>query len=152
MAFILLAVHFPPLPTKKVNPPPPRSSSGNGLLPTPDDFPLFGPSQKKDCYNNGAQAAGTEGDADQYGLRALVKGIVTQPNPLTTDPESRSHYSLAELGFPSDFRDGFFPKRQALGENQKLRKKHTHFQFFLFCFQALFQVSVCERSFDCDSG
>jgi len=106
--FLPTKVHFPPLPTKKSNPSPPRSSSGNGLLPTPDDFPLFGPSQKKDCYNNGV---GTEVDADQYGLRALVKGIVTQPNPLTTDPESRSHYSLAELGFPSDFRDGFFPKR-----------------------------------------
>jgi len=118
--------NYPPLPTKRAPPPhprvPPRARGTGALLPTPDDFPPFGPTdkhKKADNFttdlnnNNQLREAGNENDLinDQYGLRALVKAIEAQPNPSTTDPEKRSHFNLPELGFPSEFRDNFFPKR-----------------------------------------
>jgi len=108
-------------------------SGGSGLLPTPDDFPPFGPLINKaptrppvmrapiampppvavDLNNNQLQGEKDIIAKDPYGLRALVAALATQPN--SQNLEQKSHFSFAELGFPSEFRENYFPKRHFFG-------------------------------------
>lgn len=87
------------------------SKSDSPLLPTPEDFPPFGPVNSNPEY---VRPGGVDEDeADNFGLRSLARIIQQGAEPKQGGVSSV--VSVEELGFDRHFVENCFPKYQYMG-------------------------------------